>query len=171
MKTLVVHAHPLEESYSAALRDVVCDALTTRGIEHTLVRLAQGEEPELAGDALEHLIAVYPTWWGGLPAVLLDWLQRTLGPHIDGSLPTEESPFASVRRITVVCTHGSSLFMNNLQGQPGKQTWSRVIMPLCRHDADFEWVARYTLDRTEEHDRTAFLDEVRAHFTTSAAPA
>ena len=29
---------------------------------------------------VDHLIAVYPTWWGGLPATLLDWVQRTLCP-------------------------------------------------------------------------------------------
>ena len=85
METTVVHYHPVDDSYSAALCRAVCDALESRGAPYRLVRLHRGETADrqrLA--ATEHLIAVYPTWWGGLPAQLLDWLQKTLGPDIDG---------------------------------------------------------------------------------------
>lgn len=85
METTVVHCHPVDDSYSAALCRAVCDALESRGAPYRLVRLHRGETADrqrLA--ATEHLIAVYPTWWGGLPARLLDWLQTTLGPDIDG---------------------------------------------------------------------------------------
>lgn len=85
MGTTVVHYHPVDDSYSAALCRAVCDALESRGAPYRLVRLHRGETADrrrLA--ATEHLIAVYPTWWGGLPARLLDWLQKTLGPDIDG---------------------------------------------------------------------------------------
>ncbi len=85
METTVVHYHPVDDSYSAALCRAVCDALESRGAPYRLVRLHRGETADrrrLA--ATEHLIAVYPTWWGGLPARMLDWLQKTLGPDIDG---------------------------------------------------------------------------------------
>ena len=167
MSTLVVHAHPLEESYSAALRSAVCAALTESNITFSLARIAQDEEPGL--DDVTHLIAVYPTWWGGLPAALLDWVQRLLVPLVDeGS--TEPSPFASIDRISVVTTHGSSQFMNHLQGQPGKQTWTRVVLPHCAPGAEFEWVALYKIDRSTDEQRRAFLDHVGHHFTTAQMP-
>lgn len=85
METTVVHYHPVDDSYSAALCRAVCDALESRGAPYRLVRLHRGETADrLRLAATEHLIAVYPTWWGGLPARLLDWLQKTLGPDIDG---------------------------------------------------------------------------------------
>jgi putative NADPH-quinone reductase len=167
MSTLVVHAHPLEESYSAALRDAVRTALAESNIKFTLARIAQDEEPIL--DGVTHLIAVYPTWWGGLPAALLDWVQRLLVPLVDeGS--TDQSPFASVERISVVTTHGSSQLMNHLQGQPGKQTWTRVVLTHCAPGAEFEWVALYKIDRSTDGQRQAFLDHVGSHFTTAPVP-
>lgn len=165
MRTLVLHAHPLEDSYSVAVRDVVCGALDSDAVNYELVRLSQGEEPDLLTEPFERLIAVAPTWWGGSPAVLLDWLQRTLGHYVDGGEPQTSSPLASVRRVTVVTTHGSSQLVNSLQGEPGKQTWKRVVMPCCSAAAEFEWVSLYKIDRTTEAERRAFLDRVREHFT------
>lgn len=166
MSTLVLHTHPLEDSFSAHLRDVVCEALTASEVEFDLVRFGQGEEPQVDElQLVDHLIAVYPTWWGGLPATLLDWVQRTLCPVIDDQASTARSPFSGIQRITVVTTHGSSKLMNRAQGQPGRLTWSRVIVPQCAAGVSFDWVALYTIDRTDHDQRAAFADRVRATFT------
>ncbi|MDH3754376.1 MAG: NAD(P)H-dependent oxidoreductase [Acidimicrobiia bacterium] len=171
MPTLVIHAHPLEDSYSAALRDAVCEALAATGAACELVRLCQGEETDEATlAASDHLVVVYPTWWGGLPAVLLDWVQRTVGPWVDGESADTPSPLAAVRRVTVVTSHGSSRLLNTMQGQPGKQTWSRVVMPLCAKDARFDWMSLYKIDRSDESGRQAFIERVRARLTSVAAP-
>ncbi len=171
MSTLAIQAHPLDESYSAALLDAARSALETSGTSHTIVRLARGDEPVMDAVHHDHLIAVCPTWWGGPPAVLLDWLQRTLSPYVDGSRPLADSPLRSIRRLSVVTSHGSSLLMNRMQGEPGKQTWSRVVMPCCHPDARFEWISLYKIDRSTAAQRTAFLDTVREHFTTDPVPA
>lgn len=173
MKTLVVHAHPLEESYNTAIRDTVCDALEESRVDHTLIRLARGEEPDLVPGTYDRLVAVCPTWWGGPPAVLLDWLQRTLSPVIDAAGGTDRptSPLTSVRHLTVVTTHGSSRLMNGLQGEPGRRTWARVVVPLCAPGARFDWVALYKIDRSTPEDRAAFLARVREAFTTAPVPA
>ena len=165
----MLHAHPLEDSYSAALRDTVAAALADSGVDHEIVRLCRDEVPGADLRTVEHLIAVCPTWWGGPPAVLLGWLQDTLGDVVDGT--ASPSPLAGVDRLSVVTTHGSSLLTNNMQGQPGKQTWARVIAPLCAPGVDFEWVALYKIDRSDEPERQAFLDHVRTHFTTATVPA
>ncbi len=171
VKTLVVHSHPLEESYSAALRDMVCEGLTASDVDHTLASLDHGDEPHLGGGSVEHLIAVCPTWWGGPPAIMLDWLQRQLAPFVDAHSPPASSPLRSVRRLSVVTTHGSSLLINRLQGQPGMQTWQRVVVPLCHPDAEFDWISYYKIDRSTAEERAAFLTKVRATFTTVPVPA
>ncbi len=164
--TLVVHAHPLEDSYSAAIRDTVCGALGASGIEYQLAAFSEGSQPDLSGEP-DHLVVVYPTWWGGPPAVILDWLQTTLRTHVDGGTQTKTSPLASIRRISIVTTHGSSVLINLMQGQPGKRTWLRVVIPLCAPDAQFEWLALYKIDKTTEAERTGFIEKVRSHFTSA----
>ena len=88
--TVVIQAHPLEASYNAALRDGVLGALRpsasagsgSAGSEPGAVpcyRLGLGERPsrEVLVEA-RRLVLVYPTWSGGLPAALLDWVHGVL---------------------------------------------------------------------------------------------
>lgn len=171
VSTLVLQAHPLDESYSASLLDAVQDALVASGVDSVVVRLAHGEEPDLSAAVFEHLIAVCPTWWGGPPAVLLDWLQRTLSPYVDGSGPATSSPLRSILKLSVVTTHGSSRLMNRMQGEPGRQTWARVVLPCCHAEAEFEWISLYKIDRNTSAERVTFLAEVTQRFTSALVPA
>ncbi len=147
----------------------MCGALETSGVGYRLVDFSESNEPDSSSE-FDHLVAIYPTWWGGPPAVMLDWLQGVLGEHVDGSTRAETSPLASVQRITVVTTHGSSALLNKMQGRPGKLTWSRVVIPLCAPGAEFEWLALYAIDTTTEAERTGFIDKVRTHFTSVTMP-
>lgn len=166
METTVVHYHPVDTSYSAALRRAVCESLEERGAGYRLVELERGETADRTRLAeTEHLIAVYPTWWGGLPARLLDWLQTTLGPDIDGpdiDGPAERRTLARVRRLTVVATHGSGRLKNTVQGEPGRKLWERTVLGLCAPGAAFEWVALYDLDRLDRAGLERFVTKVRA---------
>ena len=95
-----------------------------------------------------------------MPAVMLDWLQTIFGPWIDGVRPAVDSPARTVRRLSVVTSHGSSKWMNLLQGEPGLQFWKRSMLPLCADNARFDWIALYKIDRLDLHARRAFLAEV-----------
>ena len=168
----VVHAHPVPESYSGALVAAVIDGLRTRS-EPEVHRIgdASVEGPTIEElRATEELWFVHPTWWGGQPAVLLDWIQRTLGPWIDDGDRTP-SPLADVQRLTAVTTHGSSAFVNRLQGEPGRQLYNRVVQPLCADDASFDWLALYTLDRSDADERAEFLDRIRTQAAGTPAHA
>lgn len=159
----VVHAHPVPESYSSAILASVLEGLEQRGapVVHRI-----GDASETGPTAAElattdELWFVHPTWWGGQPAVLLDWMQQALGPWIDGA-DHRPSPLAHVRRLTAVTTHGSSAFINRLQGEPGRQLYRRVLTPMCDDQAAFEWLALYKLDFCDDSDRVDFLDRVRS---------
>ncbi len=152
MTVLVVQAHPLEASYNAALRESVLTALDDAGLPNRSSRLGAGERPT-AADLAEatSVILVYPTWSGGLPALLLDWVHEVLD---------QPEALRGVGSLTAVTTCGSSRFINRVQGEWGKRYLRRSLLGHCAPGARFRWVPLYKIDRTSEADNRAHLDEV-----------
>lgn len=158
MTTLVVQAHPLDASFSAAL----LDAVVAQAPDARVVRLGQGDVWSVETCAgVTRLVVVYPTWWGSLPAMLLDALDALIGPWVDGVEPAAASPLRTVESITVITTHGSSKLVNVLQGEPGMQLWKRTVLRLCADGATFDWQSLYKIDRASEADRVSFVESVR----------
>jgi putative NADPH-quinone reductase len=97
MRVLVVYAHPLGDSFAAALRDTIVMRLRAAGHEVDLCDLyAEGFDPVLTAaerrayntaypdlsavephiarlQAAEALVVCFPTWWYGMPAILKGW--------------------------------------------------------------------------------------------------
>lgn len=182
-----MHCHPDPESFSAAARDRVVAALTARGDEVRVTdlyadgfnpvlsaverqrHLEPGPDPSVANHAADlqwcqHLVLVYPTWWSGQPAMLKGWIDRVWVRDVAFDLPSESSRvharLRNVRRITVVTTHGSSKFVNAIEGEAGKRMVTRTLRAVCHPLVRTRWIALYGLDRASEHDRVAFLDRV-----------
>ncbi len=156
-----MHFHPLVESFSAAVLEAVTTTLAAEGHDVTIHRLHEGDSPGATDlQTTEALVLVYPTWWGGQPAALLEWLQQRLAPWIDGAA-SEPSPIRTVRHLIAVTTHGSSRLINRLQGEPGRQLLQRVVAGLCAPGVDMRWISLYTIDRSEPADRQAFVERVR----------
>ncbi|GAA3965624.1 NAD(P)H-dependent oxidoreductase [Allohahella marinimesophila] len=99
-RILVVAGHPSSESFGCALaeaylveaeknghevRMIRLDRLYFDPILHEGYRVVQALEPDLQSaqaDMLwaEHLVFVYPVWWGSIPALMKGFLDRTLLP-------------------------------------------------------------------------------------------
>jgi len=161
MGTLVVQAHPVTDSLSGAMLDAVVARLKSTTDDCDVVRVGQGDV--LTADAClraRQLVAIYPTWWGSLPAMLLDQLNQVIGPWVDGDEPAGSSPLRNVHHIQVVTSHGSSRLINRMQGEPGLQLWKRTLLPLCASNATFDWQSLYKLDRLSDSDRTDFLSRL-----------
>ncbi len=157
----MLQAHPRSECYNTALLDAALAGLRRAGRDPEIVRL--GRQQTLAPARLsvtEHLVVVYPTWWGAPPAVLTGWLQATCGPWVDGGRSLDDSPLRSVRRLSAVTSHGSARWVNMVQGEPGLCSWKRTVLRLCAPGAAFDWQALYRIDRLEEAKREAFIAEV-----------
>jgi putative NADPH-quinone reductase len=157
--TVVVQVHPLEASYSAALRDRVVRAVAAGGAPPPCFRLAQGEQPtdaELV--AARRLILVYPTWSGGLPASLLQWVHDRLD---------QPGVLAGVKELTAVTTHGSSQLLNRLQGEWGRRYLRTELLACCAPGARFRWLPLYKVDRRSPDQMGAHLDRVERRLTSS----
>lgn len=154
---LVIQAHPVPDSFNGALLEAVVGALTGPHGAPVTARLCDGDDPGL--DSLESattLVFVHPTWWGGPPAILLDWIERRLGPWIDEA-PSEPSPIRSVEHLAVVTTHGSPQLLNRMTGEPGKQLYRHSILPLAAPGCSWKWLAHYGMDADDPTKRAAFL--------------
>jgi hypothetical protein len=92
--------------------------------------------------------------------MLLDALNEIIGPWVDGHEAAATSPFKTVESITIATSHGSSKFVNSLQGEPGLQLWKRTILPLCASGATLHWQSLYKIDRATDADRTAFVNSL-----------
>lgn len=110
------------------------------------------------------LVLVYPTWFGGQPAMLKGWLDQVWAIGVAYELPPNRSRIRArlrnIREIVVITSHGSKKHMNMLQGEPGKRLVFRGLRVLCHPLCRVRWVAFYGNDSAGTHDRTSFLARV-----------
>ena len=198
MNVLVVYAHPHPASFGAALRDQVVDTLSAAGHRVDLIdlyregfdpllspdELAQhraglAQRPTLAGHArlvaeAKAVVLVYPTWWGGPPAMLKGWFDRVLCEGVAYRLPPGKHrirpSLRHIKHLVVVTSYGSPRWINALQGEPGRRMvrWGlrTLLHPLVRT----QWIALYDMDRNTNADRVAFLRQLTQRLQTLGAP-
>lgn len=129
--------------------------------------------PGIRVDVAEHLelvrwatalVFVYPTWWSGQPAMLKGWLDRVLVNGVAWTLPEGANRIrpmlTHLRRLVVVTSHGSTKFVNALEGEGGKRVITRAVRVLCSRRCRTSWIAIYDIDRAPAERRAAFLDRV-----------
>ncbi len=188
MRFLVVYCHPVPESFGAALRDTVLEAIRARGDEVRLIDL-YGErfEPVMFADErrsynegapadpaiaahierlrwAEALLFVYPTWWYGLPAMLKGWFDRVWATDVAFKLGEggQIIPLlTNIRKLGVITTCGAPWWLSLLMGQPGRKTILRGIRAICAKRCKTMFVAHYLMDASTAETRAAFLETVR----------
>lgn len=188
MKVYLVYCHPSETSITAAARDRALAGLQAAGHDVRVNDLyAEGFVPELsAWERTNHLappdtkpeiapyaanlrwcealVMVYPTWWAGQPAMLKGWIDRVWVSGVAYELPEGANrirpKLQNIRRIVAITTHGSSKFINILEGEGGKRIVTRSLRVLCSKLARTKWIALYRIDRSTDAQRTQYLDRV-----------
>lgn len=188
MRVLVIYCHPLPDSFCAALRDSVLEAVAADGNEARLIDLyaekfdpvmwaderrvynqAAPADPALAAH-IEHLswaemiVFVYPTWWYGLPAMLKGWLDRVWATDVAFALKGDgmiEPLMTHISKLAVVTTCGAPWWWSHLVGHPGRKTILRGIRALCAKRCKTLFLAHYLMDASTPESRAAFLDKVR----------
>jgi len=189
MRVLVIYCHPDETSFASALHKAVIEGLRASGHAVTDLDLygedfnpvmTLKEHNEYSGPryvksveeyaeqlaSAEALVAVYPTWWYGLPAMLKGYFDRVWAPGIaydvtqGGGLKTNR--LAHIRRIGVVTTYGSPWWLIRFyMGDPERKLWARGVRHLCARGCKLDWHAQYDMDRTTPDRLDTFLARVK----------
>ncbi len=188
MRALVVHAHPVAESFNRALAELVCTTLRERGHEvRNLDLYAEDFAPVLTRAErlayhdlghniapvrahLEHLawcsglVFVYPTWWYGQPAILKGWLDRVFVPHVTFAMPVGNQPVQPLLQhigcIGGIATYGAPWLWTQWVGDPGRRIVMRGLRALVHPRARTFWAAHYKMDSSTPASRQAFMAEV-----------
>jgi len=186
-RVLVVHCHPLPHCFVSAVRDRVVAGLEPARAEVRVTDLyAEGFEPALTDLDLDGgpgslpdcslrpyaqdlawcdtLVLVYPTWWAAQPAMLKGWVDRVWVEGVAWVRTAEGGPampnLTNIRRLVAVTTHGSSKFVNAIEGEGGKRTLTRSLRAMCHPEVRTTWLAMYAVDSSTPRRRQAFLRKV-----------
>ncbi|WP_075216243.1 NAD(P)H-dependent oxidoreductase [Mongoliimonas terrestris] len=185
MRVLVIHAHPVETSYNAALHAAVVSSLTKAGhAVDDLSLYAERFDPVLTREerigyhdlahnragvapyvdrllAAEAIVFVYPVWNYGLPAILKGFVDRVFLPGVsfvmkDGKVvPT----LTHIRKLAVVTTYGGTRFRAILAGDPPRKIAERVFRVTMGFPR-LTYLAHYDMNRSTDATRSAFLAKV-----------
>lgn len=191
MRLLVIHAHPVPESFNAALCRVAVTAAREAGHEVRLIDLyAEGFNPVMSAqerrgldsaapppadvaphvEALqwaEGLIFIYPTWWYSQPAMLKGWMDRVWRPGIAFAAPGPGQPIrpllTGIRLIGVISTLGAPWWLWALvMGAPGRKVMLRGLRVCTGPGTRTFWMGLHDMDTQTQASRQRYLDRVAA---------
>ncbi len=151
----IVQAHPCENISNQANHDTPHLSLDRSGINPTVIRLGNGKLR--ANTVLRKpsaLILIYPFRWGGYPASLMQWINEM---H-----QSQSGLFQDVRTILSITTHGSSKFINLLQGEWGRSYTKNRIAKICDNSVKLKWTSLYKIDRCTHEELKNYLTKVKS---------
>ena len=188
MRILVVWAHPLSDSYSAALKDRAVETLEASGHNVDLLDLYAAEfDPVLSAQerrdyheigpnqanvgpyveqlrAAEGLLLIFPTWSFGYPAILAGWLQRVWIPGVAFGLREEGGPIIpgilSIRRVAAITTTGSPWWYVKAVGNPAKRVLKRGHRVMFAKGCRVKWLDLNNMNKDSPNKRAKFLAKV-----------
>jgi len=193
MRVLIVYAHPLRDSFAAALRDTIvatlhegghqvdpCD-LYGEGFDPVLTpaeRRAyntahpdiEAVEPYVARlRAAEALVLCFPTWWYGMPAILKGWFDRVWVTGVAFTLPPGRGAIRpalhDIRKFAVVTTYGSPWWLVKLVlRDPVRAVLIGGLRRLCARDCRSMFLALYNIDVASRGRCEAFRLRVERAF-------
>ncbi len=186
MRALVVFAHPLENSFSAALHGVVVETLRGRGWDVDDCDLYKEEFPPVLTPherriyhdepaniepvreyverltAAQALILVFPVWIFGFPAILKGFFDRVCVPGVAFRLEGGKlrPNLTQIRRLAAVTTYGGTRFRAFAAGDPPRRVVTRSVRFYCQPEI-LRYLALYDMNRAAEPKRVKFLRRVR----------
>ena len=192
MRAMVIYAHPVETSFSAALHRVTVDALRAAGYEVDDCDLyAEDFNPVMSRQeridyhdeaictipvqgyvdrlrAAQALVLCAPVWNYGYPAILKGFQDRVFLPGVtfrlvDGKVGPN---LQHIRKIAAVHTYGGSRFRTILMGDSPRKAFKRTLRVLVHPFARAKYLALYDMNRNGEPARKAFLDRVGREMAT-----
>lgn len=154
MRCLLILAHPRRDSLCGALFDAYAGGARQAGAEcrelilsamsfdpdvHTVSPELQPLEPDLVRAQhdiawAEHLVFIYPTWWGTFPALLKGFLDRVMTPGFAFHHVTHDKwdKLLAGRTVDLITTMDTPpLIYRLVYRAPGRQALARATLGYC----------------------------------------
>ena len=193
MRVLVIFAHPLADSFAAALHCTVVETLRRGGHEVDDCDLyAEGFNPVLSATersaynspnpdltgvadhvarlrAADALVLSYPTWWYGMPAILKGYFDRVWAKDVAFTLPEGGGlicpALTNIKKIWVVTTYGAPWWVIRLVlRDPVRAVIFGGLGRLCAR-GERRWFALYNIEGGTRERCAAYLARVEKAFT------
>jgi NAD(P)H dehydrogenase (quinone) len=187
MRVMVLFAHPVAESFGAALHAAVVEELKRAGHEVDDCDLyAEGFQPVLTAaerrgyhdlatntapvqphvdrlTAAEALVIVTPVWNFGWPAILKGYFDRVFLPGVSFKLADGKvsGALTHIRHLMFVTTYGGTRWRALMVGDPPRKIATRVLRAVTGFKARIAYLAHYDMNRSSEDTRRRFLAKVR----------
>lgn len=179
----MLYAHPVAESFGAALHERVVDGLVRGGwrvddcdlyvegfdpvlsdierigyhdLDHNVAPVADHVERLRAAEAL---VLVFPVWNFGYPAILKGFFDRVFLPGVSFRMEdgVVRPALTNIRRLVAVCTYGGARWRAWAAGDPPRKVVTRSLRYVCHSNVRMRYLALYDMNRASESQRTAFL--------------
>ena len=154
MRCLLILAHPRRDSLCGALFDAYAEGARQAGVQcrklilsemrfdpdvHAVSPELQPLEPDLVRAQLdiawaEHLVFIYPTWWGTFPALLKGFLDRVMTPGFAFRHVTHDKweKLLAGRTADLITTMDTPpLIYRLVYRAPGRQALARATLGYC----------------------------------------
>jgi len=200
MRVHVIYAHPLADSFAAALRARIVAALRRSGHQvddcdlygegfNPVLTAAERrnyntQSPDLAAvapyvarlQAAEALVLCFPTWWYGMPAILKGWFDRVWAAGVAFTLPEGGGAIRpalhNIRKFAVVTTYGSPWWLMKLVlRDPVRAVLIGGLRRLCARDCRWVFLALSNIDGATPARCARFLARVERTIARFMGPA
>jgi putative NADPH-quinone reductase len=195
MRVHLVTAHPLPDSYHAAVRAAVLAGLRQAGhaVDH-LDLYAENFQPALSTaerrdyydlavnqepvadyvrrlQQAEALVLCFPTWWYSMPAIVKGYLDRVMVPGVAFHMPQGSGDIrpglTNLRKLGVVTTAGSPWWLVRLvMGEPNRAMLMRGLRRLMAPRTQGIYLTHYDMDHSTPASRARFLRRVQRRFAS-----
>ena len=188
MRVLVLHAHPVETSFNAALHRIIVERLAMKGHEvddcdlyaegfdprlSREERLGYHDFPENTGPVAGHverlksanaLVLSYPVWNFGYPAIMKGYFDRVFLPGVTFNMENGKAVpcLRNIDKVAAVTTYGGSRLRATLVGNPPRKAVMRVLRAVVGPSAGFSYLALYDMNRTTDAARARFKARVKS---------
>lgn len=153
-KVLIINGHPDKETFNGkmvqAYQTGAAQAQATVEVIHVTdlsfdpilwkgYKQIQELEPDLKKtwkliQWADHLVFVYPTWWGSMPALLKGFIDRVFLPGQAFSIQPNGLPLGHLKGKTarlLVSMDGPRWYYHLIAGSPGHKMMKRTILEFC----------------------------------------
>ena len=182
---MVIFAHPVPESFSAALHTSVTTALKNQDWQIDNCDLYAEEFPAVMTmeerrtyhdesinknsvkiyvdrlQAADSLVFIFPVWNFGYPAILKGFFDRVFLPGVSFKLVDGQvrPALTNIRKCAAVTTYGGTRLRAFLCGDPPRKLMTRPVRYVTGY-APMQYLALYDMNRASDEKRTAFLKHV-----------